>query len=192
LLSARSRWDFCCSPRKIDKKVARPLAVIDASCVIALDAVNLLPQLTWLFGRLLLPKAVRTELRRRRSTKDRLTALRREYGSFLIHCDDYDLGAVDVLLTGRTAGKKDRGETEAVVQAAEIGAMVIVDDRRGQRLAEGYALEHHDTVWVLDRLQSLGLLAPRSLRECLQRLKTRGIHLRAANELLRRLGEEEL
>jgi len=97
-----------------------------------------------------------------------------------------------VLLTGRTSSKKDRGETEAVVQASEIGAMVIVDDRRGQKLADSYALEHHDTIWVLDRLQALGLLAPRTLREYLQRLKTRGIHLRAANELLIRLGEKEL
>ena len=97
-----------------------------------------------------------------------------------------------MLLTGRTSSKKDRVETEAVVQASEIGAMVIVDDRRGQKLADSYALEHHDTIWVLDRLQALGLLAPRTLREYLQRLKTSGIHLRAANELLRRLGEKEL
>lgn len=53
--------------------------MIDASCVIALDALNLLPQLTLLFGRLLLPKAVRAELYRRRLTKDRVKALLREY-----------------------------------------------------------------------------------------------------------------
>ncbi|HYL77564.1 MAG TPA: hypothetical protein VEU96_25345 [Bryobacteraceae bacterium] len=31
--------------------MARPLAVVDTSCVIALDAVNLLPLLTWLTSR---------------------------------------------------------------------------------------------------------------------------------------------
>jgi predicted nucleic acid-binding protein len=156
--------------------------------------VELLPQLTWLFGQLLIPKAVRTELHRRRSTKDRLKALQREYGSFLVPCDDYDQGAVDVLLTGRTSKKKERGETESVVQAAAVGAMVIVDDRSGRKLAERYALEYHGTLWVLDRLQNLGLLTPRTLRESLQRLKTRRIHfpVRDANELLRHWGESEL
>jgi predicted nucleic acid-binding protein len=128
--------------------------------VIALDAVNLLPQLTWLFGRLLIPKAVRTELYRRRITKDRIKALQREYAEFLVSCDDYDQAAVDIVLTGRIRSrKKDRGETEAVVQATVVGAMVIVDDPWGRKLAEQYSIEYHGTIWVLERLQALGLLA---------------------------------
>lgn len=87
----------------------KPAGVIDSSCVIALDALNLLPQLTWLFDQLLIPKAVRAELCRRRSTKDRLKRLLREYTSFVAPCDDYDLGAVDVALTTRApSGKRDR------------------------------------------------------------------------------------
>lgn len=59
--------------------MAKPLGVIDTSCVIALDRLNLLPQLTLLFAQLLIPKAVRAELFRRRHTKDRMRALLREY-----------------------------------------------------------------------------------------------------------------
>ncbi len=77
--------------------------------MIALDAVNLLPQLTWLFERLLIPKAVRAEVCRPRATKDRLRMLQREYTSFLVSCDDYDQGAVDVLLTGRASLRKRAG-----------------------------------------------------------------------------------
>lgn len=173
----------------------KPVGVIDASCVIALDALNLLPRLTWLFGRLFIPKAVRAELYRRRITKDRLRTLQREYASFVVPCDDYDQVAVDVLLTGRTpSGKKDRGETEAVVQAAAGGAIVIVDDPFGRRLAERHSLEYHGTIWVLERLQLLDLLTPGMLRHCLERLKYRRIRfpVGAANELLQRLGEEKL
>ena len=175
--------------------MAKPYGVIDASCVIALDAVNLLPQLTWLFGRLLIPKGVRTELYRRRITKDRIKALQREYAQFLVSCDDYDQAAVDILLTGRIRSrKKDRGETEAVVQATVVGAMVIVDDAWGRKLAEQYSIEYHGTIWVLERLQALGLLTSGGLRMHLQHVKAHRIRFPApaANALLQRLGEEKL
>ena len=59
--------------------MAKPLGVIDTWCVMALDRLNLLPQLTLLFAQLLIPKAVRAELFRRRLAKDRIRALLREY-----------------------------------------------------------------------------------------------------------------
>lgn len=95
--------------------MAKALGVIDTSCVIALDRLDLLPRLTLLFDEVLIPKAVRTELFRRRLTKDRIRALLREY-AFVRLCYEYDQGAVDVLLTERrTLAPRHRGETEAVV-----------------------------------------------------------------------------
>ena len=35
---------------------------IDTSCAIALDTLDLLPKLSWLFSRVLLPKALHKEL----------------------------------------------------------------------------------------------------------------------------------
>jgi predicted nucleic acid-binding protein len=173
----------------------KPVAVIDSSCVIALDSLNLLPKLTWLFDRLLLPKAVRVELNRRRITKDRIRLLQREFSPFLASCDKYDQGAVDVLLTRRAqSSKKDRGETEAVVQAAAEGAIVIIDDRRGRMLADQYSLQCHGTLWILERLQQLGLLTAPILRQHLEHLRLRRARfpVSAANELLQRLGQEPL
>jgi predicted nucleic acid-binding protein len=175
--------------------VKRPFAVIDASSVIALDALNLLPELTWVFSRLLVPKAVRVELNRRWLTKDRLKTLQREYGSFLAPCDNYDQVAVDILLIWRTGlGKKDRGEAEAVLQAAAEGAMVIIDDRRGRKLAEQYSLKCHGTMWILERLQLLGLFKQRTLRQHLEQLRFLKIRfpVKAANELLQRHGQDPL
>lgn len=174
--------------------MAKPLGVIDTSCVIALDRLNLLPQLTLLFAQLLIPKAVRAELFRRRLTKDRIRALLREY-AFMRLCYEYDQGAVDVLLTERTTlGQRHRGETEAVVQASAVGAAIILDDRSGRELAARYSLECHGTVWILDRLQALGLLTAHQVRQHFSELKQLRIRFgaQAANQLLRRLGVQEL
>lgn len=150
---------------------------IDSSCVIALNHLELLPQLSFLFSLVLIPKAVRDDLFKRRATKDRLKSLFDSY-AFLQRCDDYDKGAVDVLLTkpGRE-GARDRGEVEAAVQAAATGATVIVDDPWGRELAIGLGREVHGTWWVLRRFHELQLLSSARLRDCLSSLRLRGIRL---------------
>lgn len=166
----------------------------DASCLIALDRLDLVPKLAFLFGRLLIPKAVRGELYRRRRTRDRIKALLKNCG-FLHPCDDYDQGAVDVLLTERArVGKKNRGEAEAVVQADSVGAVVLVDDRWGRKLAQRYLLESHGTFWLLERLHDLRLLPPHDLRRHLRTLSQQGFRLPlgAVNRLLERVGEQTL
>ena len=99
-----------------------PRCTIDTSCFIALDHLDLIPKLSFLFSQVLLPKAVRNELFRDTTTKDRVRFLFNAYG-FVNRCDNYDKGAVDILLVERVRqGKEDRGEVEAIVQAAELGA----------------------------------------------------------------------
>jgi len=169
----------------------RPVCTIDTSSVIALDHIGLLPQLSWLFSRVLLPKAVRTELFRRRNMKDRVRAILRDY-TFIEACDDYDKGAVDVLLIER--GKlsvRNRGEAEAVVQAAQVGAMVIVDDRGGRSLAALHGRDFHGILWVLLRLLELGLASSTMTRDRLVELSRRGIRLplREVNAFLAEIGE---
>lgn len=166
------------------------LCAIDTSCVIALDALDLLPKLSFLFSRVLLPKGVRVELFRRRRTKDRLQALLRTY-AFLEVCDQYDQGAVDVLLIERTRLLlEDRGEAEAVVQAASIGAIVIADDEWGRALAAQYHLECHGTLWMLRQMFDVGLVSSPSLREGIFTLLRLGIRLPRAGieSLLQEIG----
>lgn len=93
---------------------------IDSSCVIALDHLDLLPRLSVLFSIVLLPKAVRNDLYKRRAMKDRLQSLFNTY-AFLQPCHGYDQTTVDFLLAERTRqGWQDRGEVETVVQAATL------------------------------------------------------------------------
>lgn len=98
--------------------------------------------------------------------------------AFLERCDDYDRGAVDLLLVERTRrGMQDRDEVEAVVQAAQQGAVVVVDDPWGRELAARDDLEYHGTFWVLKRFYELGLLSATSIRNCLAALSQRGTRL---------------
>jgi predicted nucleic acid-binding protein len=171
-----------------------PVGTMDSSNVIALDHLELLPQLSLLFSRVLLPKAVRTEFFKRRLTKNRLRAILDSY-AFLERCDDYDKGAVDVLLIERaTEGREDRGEAEAVVQAAKVGAMVIVDDPWGRRLAARFDCDFHGTVWVLRRFFELGLTSSSTIRNHFIELFRRGTRLprEAVNAFLLEIGEAPL
>ncbi len=171
-----------------------PACTIDASSVIALDHLNLLPQLSFLFSRVLLPRAVQIELFRRRATKDRLKAVLDSY-AFVERCDDYDRGTVDILLIERAAqGVEDRGEAEAVVQAAEVGAMVVVDDPWGRKLAESFGRDFHGTFWILKRLFELGLFSSAACRTHFAELFHRGIRLpkTSVNEFLIEIGEMPL
>jgi predicted nucleic acid-binding protein len=171
-----------------------PICTIDSSCIIALDHLRLIPQLSFLFSRVLLPKAVRNELFKRRDTKDRLQALLNDY-AFLERCDDYDKTAVDILLIERAVqGVKDRGEAEAVVQASEKGATVIVDDRWGRELAGNFGREFHGTFWILQQFVRLGLLSPSSARSHFLELYQQDARLPwdAVNAFLADIGEAPL
>lgn len=171
-----------------------PRCTIDSSCVIALDHLDLLPQLSLLFSQVLIPKAVREDLFKRRATKNRLRALFRNY-AFLEPCDEYDPGAVAFLLAERAReGRKDRGEVEAVMQASQTGATVIVDDRWGRELAARNDLDYHGTFWVLNRFYELGFFSAPSLRSHFCALKERNFRLPwdEVDALLRRVGQETL
>jgi predicted nucleic acid-binding protein len=178
---------------------------VDSSCVIALDHLDLFPQLSLLFSEVLLPRAVRRELYRRRGSKNRVRNYLSSLG-FVRKCDRYEQTTVDLLLiekgfqdqnrdlTAPLELTADRGETEAVVQATDHGAVAIIDDRWGRILAKRFELECHGTLWVLEQFFLLGLLPSSLLRAHCLTLFDRGIHLPSAavNDLLLRLGEDPI
>ena len=79
------------------------------------------------------------------------------------------------------------------MQAGQLGAAVIVDDRWGRDLAARYDLDFHGTVWVLQQLYQLELLSS-ALGNCFNLLRSRGVRLpwEMVNELLVSVGEEPL
>jgi predicted nucleic acid-binding protein len=171
-----------------------PRCTIDSSCIIALDHLKLVPELSHLFAEVLVPKAVQEEVSKREATKDRLLALLENY-AFFKRCDGYEKGAVDILFVERArSGAKDRGEAEAVVQASQFGAIVIVNDRWGEKLATLHDLETHGTLWVLQRFYELKFLSSTALRDCFGSLREIGLRLpwKIVDELLLKIGQPPL
>ena len=168
-----------------------PICTIDTSSVIALDHLGLMPQLSFLFSRVLLPKAVRDELFKRRDTKKRVQSMLNSY-AFVERCDGYDKASVDLLLIERAVqGVKDRGEAEAVVQASELGATVIVDDLWGRTLAQRFGRDFHGTLWILQRFFQIGLVSSSATRRHFELLVLRGVRLprELVDEFLLEIGE---
>jgi predicted nucleic acid-binding protein len=115
--------------------------------------------------------------------------------AFFQRCDGYEQGTVDFLLAERTRkGARDRGEVEAVVQASQFGATVIVDDPWGRELAERFDLEPHGTLWVLQQFHELGLLPASALRQSFVSLRLRGTRLPwgKISEFLLQIGQPPL
>jgi predicted nucleic acid-binding protein len=64
----------------------------------------------------------------------------------------------------RKKPRQDEGEAEAIVQASQIGApVVIVDEKRARKWAEARGLKCRGTLWILERLREqelIGALRP--------------------------------
>jgi predicted nucleic acid-binding protein len=55
---------------------------------------------------------------------------------------------------------RDHGEAEAIVQAAQRSAtMILVDDALGREWAKDHDIECHGTLWLLDQLRTNGSIA---------------------------------
>lgn len=86
--------------------------------------------------------------------------------------------------------RRDQGEAEAVVQAVEIGAsLVLTDDALGRRWAAGRHIECHGTLWILRELRQFGALA--ALRPLVRQIRKSNRWLPEAeiSNLLREFGE---
>ena len=105
------------------------------------------------------------------------------------NCDDSEPALVKWLLDTRSHAKKgrDEGEAEAVIQASERRAQVVLtDDALGRTWASTHSLECHGTIWVCRELRRTGYL--RELRPYFLRLIQRGRH-QPVNEMNEFLGE---
>lgn len=172
----------------------RRRCTIDTSCLIALDILGLIPRLSLLFEIVLVPRAVRREFYKRRVAKNQMRRFFRDF-AFVRPCNDYERGAVEVYLIERARqDKRDQGEAEAVVQAAQFGAAVIVDDAWGREIAEKSELEVHGTFWLMQQFHGLGVLSASATRECftLLRVNDRRLPWPMVNSFLRSIGQSEL
>jgi uncharacterized protein len=102
------------------------IIVSDTSPLSALITVNQADLLRLIFGEVIIPNTVRSELLRFHASLPEWLRVQ---------------AAADVELVDRHCEVVDRGEAEAIVLAKEVGAdYILIDERRGRRLAREQGL----------------------------------------------------
>ena len=167
------------------------IATIDTSVLVSLQSADLLGEISVLFNCILVPAKVREELKRGGNRNDKALAAIEEFG-FFEHCDDYDRAMVKILLDTREDRQqgRDEGEAEAVIQAAQRPAQIVLtDDSLGRDWAKRYVLDCHGTIWICYKLRHAGFLT--ELRPRYVRMLQHGRRqpLTGMNKYLQELGE---
>ena len=169
-------------------------ATIDSSCLIALHHLDLLKKLSLLFDRVYVPQRVRIEVNKEPNLRRQLRKLLKEVALYQ-PCDVAQPDRINILLLERRSkrGQKtqpDRGEAEAIIQATELGAtIVLVDDRKGREWARGHRVEPHGMIWVLRQFHETGVIP--KLGPVIRKLIKRGYRLpeNEVKQLLEQFGE---
>jgi predicted nucleic acid-binding protein len=155
------------------------IVVADTSPINYLILIEEIDILTKMYGRVVIPRAVRDELLRP-SAPERVLAWIGQLPAWLeVHTP---VNAPDALLV-----KLDPGERDAILLAGELRAdQLIVDDRQGRREAEKRGIQVMGTLGVLREAATLGLL---DLRIAVKRLQATSFYL--APEVLTRLLKDQ-
>lgn len=136
------------------------IVVSDASPLIALDSVGRLHLLREVFGRVLVPEAVRREVEHGPKVSLRLNTL-----SWIEIRSAGDASLIAEL----SASNLDDGEAAAIALALEVSAdYLLVDERVARRVAKQHGLEVVGVLGVLLAAKRLGALA--SIRPAIEAL----------------------
>ena len=156
--------------------------IVDTTPIIALSLLDLLGLFQGLFGRVVIPPAVRTEIQV--GARDRSREVNLAAAPWVETLDLADPARADLL------ADLDRGEAEVIALAQETRArLVVIDERLGRQHARRLGLPLTGTIGILLRAKEKGLVP--SLRPLLATLQAGGIYLGAAlvDEALRLAGE---
>lgn len=136
-------------------------ATIDTSSLCALEHLDLFRLTTLLFDQIHIPRRVREEYTKKRRSRAALERLREDLAPYR-YCNVADEVSVKMLLAEeavRRTPRADEGEAEAIVQASQIGApVVIVDEKRARKWAQSRGLQCRGTLWILEQLKERDLI----------------------------------
>ena len=121
------------------------LVVSDTTPIIALMKIGRLDLLQKMFGMVLIPQAVFDELTGHPSYADEASLIRNT--DFVQVHDIVDVLNVSKLMSSE---KLDRGESESIQLAKEIGAdFLLIDEYRGRRVANKFGVKITGTIGIL-------------------------------------------
>lgn len=149
------------------------LIVSDTTPILSLLKVGRLELLRQLFGVVVIPRAVYDELVCHPGYREEADAVLQS--KFLAVCDLADSRAATEILRKE---RLDAGESEAIALAEERRAdVLLMDERRGRRVAEKRGLRMTGTIGVLLYACDEGLLSGESVMECVESLREHNIRL---------------
>lgn len=179
------------------RKTKNRQATIDTSCLCAFEHLNLFQELAFLFDVIHVSKRVRQEFRKQVHSRRVLSKVFSDFAHF-VRCNAADEPSVRIMLAEFAPFQTDdarrhEGEAEAIVQASQIGApIVIIDEKRARQWASSRGLECRGTLWVLRQLREMELIL--AMRPLIVKLSEKGIRLppEAINNLLVEFEEEQI
>lgn len=152
------------------------IVVSDTTCLNYLARLGLQSVLPDLFGQVLIPPAVATELAAGLAAHTELDAL--------LHAPWLEIRALrDRAAAARLSSQVDLGEAEAITLAQELDALLLMDDLSGRKCAAGMHLQVIGTFGVLAAATQKGLID--HLKPVLDRLVNE-LGFRASEELIRK------
>jgi len=152
------------------KQSNKLLVVADTGPLIALSIMDLLPQLHELFAEVYVPNAVVDECLHD-LTKTKSTAIKNALDQGYIKQKKVENTEYCRLL----AQILDQGEAEAIGLAIELGAIALIDEKAGRKVAQREAVTCIGSLYVLVRAKQAGRI--KSATVLLNRLVKQGYYL---------------
>lgn len=140
--------------------------VVDASVLIALEKIDLLPLLCDIYREVIIPESVL-----------------KEFGSINIKCYSerkIESGLTNLLMRDLNLG---RGEAEVIAFSYESGVTAMIDDGKARKVAGDMGLNISGTIGMLLRAEKMGLI--KSAYDKVKDLKAKGFYV--SDEILAKL-----
>ncbi len=151
----------------------RELVVCNATLLIHLSRAGLMSILKDLFGRVLVPRLVFEEVCDANKSPDSIIVTEAVQSGWL---EVHDVGIDSIKRLAAISGTHS-GETAAIVLAESVGALLIIDDKTGRRVAETLNVNCIGTVGVLLKAVTQRLMSPMEFRELIDRMVDQGFRL---------------
>ncbi len=149
------------------------LVISDTTPIISLVKINQLHLLESLFEKVVQPKAVYRELTENVAYEEEAVCIKN--CSFLVCEEVKNQESVKIL---RNATGLDAGESEAIVLYEELQAdMMVIDERKGRKVAKQLDLKHVGTVGILLQAYDEKMITAEEIKECFKVFHEKGIRM---------------
>ena len=146
------------------------IIVADASPLIALAVMDLIPVLPKLFDRIYVPAAVVRECLED-LTKPKAGVIKRAFEEGLLQ----EKSVTNEAYVNLLAKVLDQGEAEAISLAKELDVIVLMDERAGRNVAERERIKCIGSLYCLIRAKQAGLIEAAAPK--IKQLRQHGYHL---------------